>query len=85
MMRQFGVVDLGQDDAHPTAHADIGGLEKFLRVRLDQHGLYARWDGDPDRKAAIVVVVVGKHGKDLFTDKKGRLAVREPFAGTGKR
>ena len=84
-MRQFGVVNLGQDDAHPTAHADIGGLEKFLRVRLDQHGLCARRHRDPDRNAPIVVMVVGKHGKDLFADKKGRLAVGEPFAGTGER
>lgn len=78
------VVDAAEFNPHPAAMADVGRPEEGVGVVLDEDGLEAGRDGQPDGDTAVVVVVVGKHHEHFLVDEKGRFAVRQAFAGFGE-
>ena len=79
------IVDEADLHANPALDSDIRRLEIDLRRFGDHHCLMACWNRNPDRDAAVVVVVVGEHDEDLLADEKRRFAMRKLFAGVGQR
>lgn len=82
--RQFLVVYVLKLDSNPSAHSNVGWLEIGFGVLLDELLLQARGRREPYRDAAMVVMVVGKHGENLLIDEKRWLAVRNFLAGSRK-
>jgi len=66
------VAHLAQFYADPAFDADIGRAEVGARIALDEEGLRAGLDRDPNGDVAVAVVVIGEHAVDLLFDKKSR-------------
>jgi hypothetical protein len=84
MGSQFFIADRIQFDTDPAAYTYVGRPEVGCGRRADERSLEAGRRGQPDRNVPVVVVVVGKHGEDLFAHEEGGFAVREFFRGLRK-
>jgi hypothetical protein len=71
------VIDFRQLDPYPAGWTDIRGPEIDLRRFVDEGLLHTGTRWQPHGHVAIVVVIVGKHGKDTPRREERRLAMRD--------
>ena len=73
--RQLIVADRVQLDANPALHTDIRRTKKGPRRGVDQRRLHPWRGGYPHCHVAVVVMIVGEHGKDFLADEESWFAV----------
>lgn len=77
MKRQVLIANATELNTDPATHTHVRRPEKDLRGFFNEHGLvpWQRWN--PHGDMTVVVVVVGKHHKNLFAHEERRFTVRE--------
>ena len=79
MISQIFIADAVNLDTDPATDTNVRRFEECLRRGLDEHYLETGRGRYPHRNMPVVVVIVGKHGEDLFTHEEGRFTMREFF------
>lgn len=78
------VVNLAEFGADPSGHTHIGRPVEDGGLIGDHEFLYSGGSGNPDRDVAIIVMIIGTHGKHAFAQEECWFSVRQLFRSFGQ-
>ena len=82
---ELGLISSRQLDAEPAEMPDVRRPEESLRLGIHHLSLNAIGCGAPDRKPAVVMVVIEKHHKALLPpNEEGGSAMTQPLGRLGQ-